>query len=140
MRRPISEYQREAIRRANTTHGRWTRQAPCECGCGELANKGRRFIKGHNARGNRWQANAPSGEEHYRWAETPSYQAAHKRIRRIKDRTGICDRCGQRTEPTNNGHVGTEFHSKTRDFTMNPADWEELCHRCHVAIDGRWTK
>jgi hypothetical protein len=83
----------------------------CECGCGNLASPGKRFICGHNISAN------------------PSYGAIHRYLRTHNPKTGICDECGLEKR--------TEFALiKGRQYSRNREDYRELCKKCHNNYDG----
>jgi hypothetical protein len=64
---------------------------------------------------------------HPRWSDNPSYEALHKRIRKRKSKTGICERCGR--------SIKTEFANISGKYMDDINDFIELCKLCHVRFD-----
>lgn len=62
--------------------------------------------------------------------EAASYTTVHKWMRRNFPKTGRCEYCGRTDRVT---QYASASHSR---YTLNRADWFELCVPCHRAVDG----
>lgn len=61
--------------------------------------------------------------------ENISYKTLHEWIRRHKERTNECNRCGKRT-------IKLVIHNLDGKYTRNIEDYEWLCNKCHSEKDG----
>ena len=109
----------------------------CECGCGEETPRAKRtygyrgvvkgqslrFINGHNSR-------LRLGPDHPQWkGEDAGYMAVHNWLRRNREKTGICDECGEVRR--------TDWANISGRYLRDAGDYRELCRGCHVVFDGR---
>lgn len=108
-----------------------TETSLCECGCGNLARPGNRFIHGHN---HQFQALT----DNPRWmGDDAGRSAMHKWLHKIQPLTGTCQECG--AHPPVRGSEGThyafQYHGQ-KPYTRDLADYRELCSPCHLAFDA----
>jgi len=66
--------------------------------------------------------------------------AIHKKMRRIKGMTGTCEWCGE-TPPMRREELplkkfrmvgGTDLHSLTGEYSLDPDEYVEICRKCHL--------
>jgi len=76
---------------------------------------------------------AKLGEDNPMWAgKEATYHAVHRYIERRITKPDTCPRCG------NAGWL--DLHNRDSNYSRNLRDWEWLCRRCHMKIDGRMTR
>ena len=108
----------------------------CECGCGQptpiakktdprrghVKGQPLRFITHHNFRGSN------KGENNPMWkGDEAGYNAIHAWVWRHKERTGVCDECGERRY--------TQFANLSGLLLRDVNDYRELCAPCHRRFD-----
>ena len=142
----------------------------CECGCGEEALRGNRFVNGHNSRIKGRQRHSAAtrsiisksltgrkltsehratlvkaarrGPDNHQWkGDDVSNKGLHAWVKRHKERTGVCEHCGKKPKPIYQGTTfGTEFANVSGQYRRDVNDYIELCKPCHDKFDGRERK
>jgi len=120
----------------------------CQCDCGNLTEvRGKLLRSGHttscgckrketSAKTLSAVASAQTGENHPRWkGDDLSYTYAHVWVARHKEKTGVCEICGERRY--------TEWANRHPDrrHSRNLDDYIEVCKPHHMLLDGHpWVK
>jgi len=69
-------------------------------------------------------------EKNVRWkGDKVGYISLHKWVRKNIPAPDLCPIC--------NTSKPTEVHNISTKYTRDLSDWQWLCHRCHMLIDGR---
>ena len=115
----------------------------CECGCGQetpVSRKSRpdrgikrgeqqRYILGHSPA----CRPGPRPDDPRFKGDDASYFVKHIWLNQHYPKTGVCAECGYQGQTDR-----ALIHG--REYTRDPADYRELCHRCHMAYDGNTRK
>lgn len=106
-------------------------QAQCECGCGELASPGRRFITGHNVAGQRlsnYTGVMIAGG--YRWLHRPDHPLADKRDGWVREHRLVAEQHLRDTDPASPYLVEVDGHPcLSREFVVHHINGDKLDNR-----------
>jgi hypothetical protein len=121
---------------------------PCACGCGELIQEANRngplyYKFGHNRKGLWWYDGKPHTTQGKKRPDASirmklhnpaaklevKLHALHLRIKQRLPKPKLCEACNKKP-PYDLANVSGKY-------LEDLSDWEWLCRRCHMRIDGR---
>ena len=70
-----------------------------------------------------------SGENHPNWkGDFVGYAQVHQWVKKNKPKPEFCEHCHRR--------LSKDLHNKSKTYKRNINDYQWLCHKCHMKLDG----